>query len=218
MLSTIATLFGIANDSLKELERKPIKFITCLMIFLSIILIKPVIYYSTLYEKFCRLSLFIVVSLIVFFICYVIWHKKNNEYYDSDTLQVLLGIYILLVVSFLFGYFKQKYFFENYFANEIFTETEYIAILHNKPYFEELYTYAFSYFFIIMIYCFEFVQMVSFAYLILFTLKKLLYSENPLKYGMFQSDFNVMFINCFIIIVTSPALYEIYSDFWSKIF
>ena len=56
MLSTIATLFGIAKDSLKELERKPIKFITCLMMFLSTVLIKPVIYYSTLYERFCRLS------------------------------------------------------------------------------------------------------------------------------------------------------------------
>lgn len=218
MLSEISSIFDLFNKLYDAFTKKSINFFIILLTALSIILIKPAIYYSTLYYSFCKQSLIVLSTLIIFFISYLIYHKKCDEIYDSDTLQILMSNSVFLWFLISMGIFKQKNFFENYFADKSVTEMEFIQIIHDKTYFEELYLYVFSNFPIILLLCFELIQMVSFAYCILFIFNRLLLSEEPLKHGLYQQDFNIIFLNSFIVTITSPNLYEIYFNFWNKIF
>lgn len=218
MLSEISSIFDLFDKLFEVFTKKSIKSIVVLLTLLSIVLIKPAVYYSTLYEKFCNVSLLILISLIVFFIGYITYHKKHNEYYDKETMQILLSVITILVILIFFGYLEQKDYFCNFFNDKGITEIEFITTIHNLNYFEELYMYVFSDFLTILFYCLELVQMVSFTYFILFIFNRLLFSEEPLKYGIPQGDFNIIITNCFIIVVTSPIFYETFSNFWNKIF
>lgn len=216
MLSTITTLFGFVSDCFKVFEKRPIKFTIYLMIFLSILLVKPVVYYSTLYGKFADVSLMILIVFIIILIGCILLNKRKNKYYKNETVSLLLCICILLFCIICFGCFEQKIFFENYFANSDLNETELIQTVHTKAYFDALYSYVSMNIEIILFYCFEFIQMVSFTFLILYVLKKLFLSEESRMLDNY--DLNVIVTNCFIIIATSPIFYENYSFFLNKIF
>lgn len=85
MLSTITTLFGFVSDCFKVFEKRPIKFTIYLMIFLSILLVKPVVYYSTLYGKFADVSLMILIVFIIILIGCILLNKRKNKYYKNET-------------------------------------------------------------------------------------------------------------------------------------
>lgn len=218
MLSTITTLFGFVSDCFKVFEKRPIKFTIYLMIFLSIVLVKPVVYYSTLYRNFCLLFLTIICALFLFLIGYIFLHKKYNESYDYETVTTLLAIYGILILFLIMGIFKGQKFFENYFMNTTLTETEFIQIIHDTIYFEKLYNYVFLHWIIILFYCFEFIQMISLIYLIFFILDRLFTTNEPLKSGYLKTQFDTIIANFMIVIMTSPITYDIYNSFLIKIF
>ena len=218
MLSEITSVLDFIKGCSEEFSKKPFKSIITLLVSLSIVLVKPIIYYSTFYVDFCKKSSIMLIMMILFCICYKIYHRTSNEYYDKETVNYLIGFSILLFIIILVSSISCTNVFKEIFSNENLSEKVFKETIHNKEYFKKFYDYVLSNFLLVLIYSIEFVQMVLITYLFVYVLNKLIFTEEPLKNGFSSKDIIIMIINSLFIFLSSPIMYNSYSDFWNNIF
>lgn len=218
MLSEISSFLDLFKFIYEGFAKKPIKSVFTLLIVLSIVLIKPIAYYSTLYIDFCKFSSTMFSIIVLFLFLYKLYRHRTHEDYDKDTVNHLIGINIFVIILIIVGIFKHNNAFLNIFSNQNIAESIFIDNIHKKEYFQELYNYVQSNFLPILLYSIEFIQAISISYLYVYIISKLLLLEAPLKYGLLSKNFETIIINVLIIFLSSPVLYEPYSLFWNKIF
>lgn len=218
MLSEISSFLDLFKFIYEGFAKKPIKSVFTLLIVLSIVLIKPIAYYSTLYIDFCKFISTMFSFVVLFLFLYKLYRHKTQEDYDKDTVNQLIGINILVIVLIIVGTFKHNNVFLDIFSNKNIAESIFIDNIHKKEYFQELYNYVQSNFLPILLYSIEFIQAISISYLYVYIISKLLLIEEPLKYGLLSKNFEKIIINVLVIFLSSPVLYEPYTVFWNKIF
>lgn len=218
MLSEISSFFDLFKFIYEGFTKKPVKSVFTLLIVLSIVLIKPIAYYSTLYIDFCKFISIMFSFIVLFLLLYKLYRYKTKEYYDKDTVNQLIVIIIFVAILIIVGTFKHNNVFLDIFSNKNIAESIFIDNIHKKEYFQELYNYVQSNFLPILLYSIEFIQTISISYLYVYIISKLLLTEEPLKYGLLSRNFETIIINVLVIFLSSPVLYEPYTAFWNKIF
>ena len=80
MFSEITSILKFILDAF---EGRKIKNIIYILILLSIVLVKPITYYSTLYVKYCGKCCAVAVLLFLFLVCYGITKKGRKKFMIS---------------------------------------------------------------------------------------------------------------------------------------
>lgn len=218
MLSELTSILKNVLDIVEIIKNNKIKTIATILITLSIALVKPMIYYSTLYTDFCRRIIAICIFGVICIIGYIVYRKKHNEFYHDETVNCLLGLslFFLIIMRIIL------YTYENSWS-EIYDivgleESKFITDIRQAEYFKELYNDVFSNFAVILLYAIEYLQTISITYLVVYILYKFVSVEEPLKTGFFSTDWEIIITNILFTIFSSPFIYPAYLNFWNKIF
>ena len=215
ILSDINSVFNILE---KIKQNSLFKTILILLFSASIILVKPVIYYSTLYSYFCDITCALLILMALFCFFYVKYNKKHENYYDKETTNVLFYFSVLLFILILSGRIKCNGVFEELLAKDGFTKESFGNLIHYTKYDDDFYGLVFNKFGFILLYCFQFVQAASTIYLLGYVLITLLSNKESIKIGFYQEDYKIILLNTLIIFLTSPSFYQYYIEFGNKIF
>lgn len=219
MISEFLSIFKSIFSFINEFKYNPLKTLLTCFIVLSIILVKPIMYYATLYKQFCQFFCGIFICMAMFFIIYILLKPKFSiNDYDHDTIKVLMIVVLALIVIIPLSAYKCDSAFYNILINDKITKEEFFYMISHTDYIKEFYNCIFSNIHIVLLYSIEFIQTVSITYMFYYILKRLVTIENSIEIGFYKKDYEIILINLIIIIISAPFFYEIYADFWNKIF
>lgn len=214
ILSAIKSVFDITNS----IKAEKLKSILLILITLTIVLVKPTIYYATLYIGFCNILSAILICLFLIITCYKIYRYITHSYYDKETTNYLLAFLAIVSIIILKGKFRYTAIWSDIFSTEHTMVEEFIENIHHLEYFNEFYSYVRLNFLIVLLYSIEFTQTIFILYFAVHIFHKLLCTEEPLQTGFIASDFKIMLFNSLMIALTSPIFFSQYTEFWNKIF
>ncbi len=215
ILSALKSFF----DLTQVIKQEKLKSILTILIILTIVLVKPTIYYATLYIGFCNILAKIFVVLFLCIIAYKICrrHMLDNTYDHTTSNLVLILLASILIIIF-FSKTKYNAVWSNILITEGVVKEEFFENIHHIEYFEKFYSYVLSNFSIVLLYTIEFMQTIFILYFAVYISYKLLCTEEPLKTGFTTSDFTIIIFNSLMIFATSPLLFSSYIKFWNNIF
>lgn len=215
MLSEITSLLNFFVDAF---EGRKFKNIIYILIFLSIILVKPIMYYSTLYVAYCQVCAALATVFGIILFIYKIYCNVKHENYHNDTVNALLFTLFALAISLMVESDLYDDFWTQIYETENLNSDLFLSTIHAIDYFNGFYDYVSSYFSLILLYAIEFVNSVVISFLIIYILFKLYTTEKPLKFGLISTDLRTIMGTFLIIKVSSPWMYPTYLEFWNKIF
>lgn len=215
MLSEITSLLNFFVDAF---EGRKFKNIIYILIFLSIILVKPIMYYSTLYVAYCQVCAALATVFGIILFIYKIYCNVKHENYHNDTINALLFTLFALAISLMVESDLYDDFWTQIYETENLNSDLFLSTIHAIDYFNGFYDYVSSYFSLILLYAIEFVNSVVISFLIIYILFKLYTTEKPLKFGLISTDLRTIMGTFLIIKVSSPWMYPTYLEFWNKIF
>lgn len=215
MLSEITSLLNFFVDAF---EGRKFKNIIYILIFLSIILVKPMMYYSTLYVAYCQVCAALATVFGIILFIYKIYCNVKHENYHNDTVNALLFTLFALAISLMVESDLYDDFWTQIYETENLNSDLFLSTIHAIDYFNGFYDYVSSYFSLILLYAIEFVNSVVISFLIIYILFKLYTTEKPLKFGLISTDLRTIMGTFLIIKVSSPWMYPTYLEFWNKIF
>lgn len=218
MLSDILSAIKSVFDISKIIKNDKLKSTLVILIILSIVLVKPTIYYANLYIGFCYLFAAIFAILFFIMIIYRIYCNKTNTDYHSATNYTLTGFFFIIALFLFIGIIGYDYVWGNVFSAEEIKREIFVKCVHDLEYFNVFYSYVRSNFLVVLLYTIEFIQTLSILYFVLYFSHKLLYTKSPLELGFTSSDWETMILNVLIIVFTSPIWFSAYTTFWNKIF
>lgn len=91
ILSAIKSVFDITNS----IKAEKVKSVLLILITLTIVLVKPTIYYANLYIGFCYFFAAIFAILFLTMIIYRIYCNKTSTDYHHETNYALMGFFSL---------------------------------------------------------------------------------------------------------------------------
>lgn len=214
ILSAIKSVFDITNS----IKAEKVKSILLILITLTIVLVKPTIFYSTLYIEFCNALSTTFICLFLFIIFYKIYRRKTKTDYDKATTNYLLAFLVIVSIIILVGKIRYTAVWSDIFSTKHTTVEEFIENIHHLEYFNVFYSYVRSNFLIVLLYSLQFIQTIFIIYFAVHIFHKLLYTEEPLQTGFIALDFKIILFNSLTIALTSPIFFSHYAEFWNKIF
>lgn len=214
ILSAIKSVFDITNS----IKAEKLKSILLILITLTIVLVKPTIYYANLYIGFCYLFAAVFAILFFIMIIYRVYCNKTNTDYHNETNYTLMGFFLLIALILFIGIISYDYVWGNIFSTVKIEREVFVKCIHDFEYFNVFYSYVRSNFLVVLLYTIEFTQTLSVLYFILYFSYKLLYTKSPLELGFTSSDWETMILNVLIIVFTSPIWFSAYTALWNKIF
>lgn len=218
MFSEVTSTLKNVIEIVEVFKNNKFKTIATIFITLSIVLIKPMMYYSTLYTDFCKCIIAICILGVIFFIGYIVNRKKHNEFYHDETVNCLLGLlFVSIIIMAIILYKYENSWLEIYDVVKL-EKSKFITELRQAEYVKELYNYVISNFAIVLLYAIEYLQTISITYLVVYILYKLVSEEEPLITGFVSTDWEIIVTNILFIIFASPFIYPEYLNFWNKIF
>lgn len=214
ILSAIKSVFDITNS----IKAEKVKSVLLILITLTIVLVKPTIYYANLYIGFCYLFAAIFICAFSFIIFYKIYRRKTRTDYDKATTNSLLVFLAIISIIILAGKIRYTAIWSDVFSTEHTTAEAFIENIHHLEYFNAFYSYVRSKFLIVLLYSIEFTQTIFILYFAGHIFHKLLCTEEPLQTGFISSDFKTILFHNLMITLTSPVFFSHYTEFWNKIF
>lgn len=215
IFSALKSFFDLAQ----VIKREKLKSTLTILLILTIVLIKPTIYYSTLYIGFCNILIKIFAILFLYIMAYKICRRHMlDSTYDRITSNFLLVISVLIFLIIFFSKTQYNAIWSSIFITEGVVEEEFLESIHHIEYFENFYSYVLANFSIVLLYTIEFMQTIFILYLTIYLFYKLLCTEEPIKSGFTPLDFTIIIFNSLMIAITSPILFPRYVEFWNKIF
>lgn len=218
MLSDILSAIKSVFDISKIIKNDKLKSIMLMLITLTIVLVKPTIYYANLYIGFCYLFAAVFAILFFIMIIYRVYCNKTNTDYHNETNYTLMGFFLIIALILFIGIISYDYVWGNIFFTEKIEREVFVKCIHDLEYFNVFYSYVQSNFLLVLLYTIEFTQTLSVLYFILYFSYKLLYTKSPLELGFTSSDWKTMILNVLIIVFTSPIWFSAYTTLWNKIF
>lgn len=214
ILSAIKSVFDITNS----IKAEKVKSVLLILITLTIVLVKPTIYYASLYIGFCNIVSAILICLFLVITCYKIYRYITHSYYDKATTNSLLVFLAIISIIILAGKIRYTAIWSDVFSTEHTTAEAFIENIHHLEYFNEFYSYVRSKFLIVLLYSIEFTQTIFILYFTVHIFHKLLCTEEPLQTGFISSDFKAILFHSLMITLTSPVFFSQYTELWNKIF
>lgn len=220
MLGEIFSSISSVLDLSEKLKRYSFfNGVVIILIGASIALVKPIVFYSTLYFEVLNL----IEAVIIFFefclVIYIFCNKKViKQDYDNSTMICLFVSSIIVLGIIIANKYTYNSIDGTIFSNYSFTQNEFRTTIHNFVYSKEFYYYVFSHLILVLFDCFKMLQMLILIYLIFFTLKCLLLRDSPIRNGFDNTDY-LEYLKCiFLIFILSPFNFVNYWSIWSSIF
>jgi hypothetical protein len=214
MSNKISTTIKTIDKLLDKLENSSIGSIALFLIALSIGLVKPVVYYSTL---FCSSNVIVnSLCIITIFLCIVFCCKKTQT--DKTTTIIMLSISLVFCLTFNVESIEYENIFTKIYLEENTTKDLFVYSIHNKAYFAELYDYAYENLLLVLLCSFQFIHIISLLYYLGYSLWKLLCNIDNTNDIPLLINFELIIKICFVIVFTSPFFYTSYCNLWNNIF
>lgn len=193
--------------------------VVIVLIGVSVALVKPIVFYSTLYIDTITSIEGLLIPYSLFLLGYIIFNKKIiKQDYDNVTVICLVVSSIFLLVIIIANKYTYNNIYETIFHNYGFTQSEFRATIHNFVYSKDFYYYVFSHLILVLFDCFKVIQMLILIYLIFYTLKCLFLRESPIRNGFDETDYQIYIKNIFLVFMLSPFNFEKYLSLWNNIF
>lgn len=220
MLGEIFSSISSVLDLSEKLKRYSFfNGVVIILIGASIALVKPIVFYSTLYIGVIESVEELLILFILFLLGYIIYNKKIIKLsYDNSTMICLFVSSIIVLGIIIANKYTYNSIDETIFSNYNFTQSEFRTTIHNFFYSKDFYYYVFSHIELILFDCFKVLQMLILIYLIFFTLKCLLLRDSPIRNGFDDSDYWMYMKIIFSILVLSPFNFVNYLLLWNNIF
>lgn len=220
MLGEIFSSISSVLDLSEKLKRYSFfNGVVIILIGASIALVKPIVFYSTLYFDVLNVIEILIILFVLYLVIYIFCNKKVfKQDYDNSTL-ICLFVFSIIVLGIIIA---NKYTYNSIdgtiFSNYSFTQNEFRTIIHNFVYSKDFYYCVFSHIELILFDCFKVFQMLILIYLIFFTLKSLLLRDSPIRNGFDNTDY-LEYLKCiFLIFILSPFNFANYLSLWNNIF
>lgn len=213
--SIINTIFNI----IAMIKAKPVRSIITLGIVFTIVLVKPLLYYSTLYLKgYEFLSHFLFILFFIGLISFII-KKKKDEDFDNNTIAILIICPMILFIENIVYKIQYDIIIKSIYHADI---KVFIKNVHEMIYNKDFYQYIFSNFITLLMLSIEFLNLLSltyFCFYILYIFLKNSSSEKSTIIDGFTYYETKNLIKIFIFsFCTSPCYYENFMVLWNKIF
>lgn len=201
------------------IKAKPVRSIITLSVVFTIVLVKPLLYYSTLYLKIYEFLLYFLFILFIIGLISFIIKKKKDEYFDNNTIAILIICPIMLSIENIVYKIQYDIIIKSIYHNDI---NVFINNVHEMIYDKDFYQYIFSNFITLLMLSIEFLNLLSvtyFCFYILYIFLKNLSSEKSTIVDGFTYHETKNLIKIFIFsFCTSPCYYENFMVLWNKIF
>lgn len=211
-------IISILKFILDTFEGRKIKNIIYILILLSIVLVKPITYYSTLYVKYCGKCCAVAALLFFFLVCYGIYQKRKEEVYDKQTVNTLLFLLAVFIIFVAIGKWSYVSIWSQIYEIEGVDQQLFLRTIHELSYENGFYDYVRSHFALALLYAIEFMNSLGMAFFLLQSLFKLICAREILKTGFVSADWKSLLTALLVVLVSSPNLYLIYLNFWNRIF
>lgn len=218
MLNEISSTIKTFLELFEIINNQKIKSTFLLLVALSVVLVKPAVYYTTLYDGFCKIICFLLVLIILFSLIGIYLDKRSDFYFHTETMKLLMFFSAVLIVFIIWGLIKYELKFSEVFKDAQITRIDFVDAIHKTPYIETFYVYVFNNLLYVLLLCINFIQMVLMINFFIIFIKTLYDTEKPFKYGFPSHVLEKLLINTFLILSSSPLLYDLYATFWNNIF
>lgn len=218
-MDVFGAIIQIVLHIVEKTKSNPFKTIITLLIITTIILIKPLVYYSTLFLEIYK-SLFIwLIGIFLFGVVHFIIKTKKKIDYDQDTLIIISLFPIIIIVENIVLLVKYDSIMKLVYHNDIDT---FINNIHYMEYNKQFFQYVSSNFITILSFAIEFLNVLMIVYLIFYIIVQLISNLNDgistIKEGLMLEQKKKILTLTFLIIITSPCMFFLLIPFLTNIF
>ena len=142
---------------------------------------------------------------MLFCIFYKLISKRIDKEYHKETLNYLIGFCSIILICLIIDSKFVDDIFNSIYELKNITKDEFFDIIHKTEYFTDFYEYVFSNIEVVILYGIEFCQTLSIVYIVVYIFNRLIIAENSISEGLYRKDFEIMFINTLIIIISSHS-------------
>lgn len=219
MFSEINSLFELLLKLLQTMKKQPFKTIISSIIIFSIALVKPLVFFSTLFLDSYKILSILYSALVLFAFIHFVSKKKNNIYFEKDTMLILTLFLSLVIAGNLICINDYEAICKTIYHGNLNSFAEYI---HYAEYGAKFYHYVLSNFITILLLSTELINILISIYLLIYIGYIMCIDSNSgkstIKQGFTFYQREKIIIIIIFIFFTSPWLYEIFILFWNKIF